>query len=57
MPHANSPAGSLDDPNNLLADNVNYTSQTATRISQAVKTTTINNVQFLQQNFLKMLSI
>lgn len=57
MPHANSPVGSLDDPSNLLAHTVSYTSQSATRKCQAVKTTTINNVQFLQQNFLKMLTI
>lgn len=45
---ANSPARSLDDLNNLPAHTGNYTSQSANLIFQAVKTTTINNVQFLQ---------
>lgn len=52
MRHADSPAGSLDDWNYLLAHTGNYTSQSATRTFQAVKTTTINNVQIFTTNFM-----
>lgn len=47
----------MDHSNNLRAHTGNYTSQSATRTFQAVKTTTINNVQFLQLKLLNMKTI